>query len=113
MTTKKTTTKGGAGGKAGRGITWKDLRDHNPLALHEVRRLSYDVALRGLEAEDARSLLVLFHAFTYEQDKADRERMLQQIKESFAWLFPAFDDAVRGEICRAVESFREGGADDE
>jgi len=87
-----------------------DISDRNPLALREVRALAYDVALRGLEAEEARQLLVLFHAFTYEQDKANREGMLQQIKESFGWLFRSFDEAMCDEIRTALEAFRKGGA---
>jgi hypothetical protein len=57
------------------------LHDGNPLTVDDVRKLADSVALANLEAAQAGDLLLLFHAFTYEQSHAERECMLQNIKE--------------------------------
>lgn len=52
--------------------------------------------------------MLLCHAFTFEESKAEPEGMLQQVKEASARLFPAFDKMVSGEMGRSLAELKEG-----
>lgn len=84
------------------------LDGRNPLTFDEVSELASALAF-NLEPDEARRLLLLCHAFTFEESKAEREGMLQKVKEASAWLFPAFDKMVSGEIERSLDELK-GGA---
>lgn len=105
MTTKKSTPKRAAK----TGATAPYTYPRNPLTLDEVKQLARSISLR-IDAREATDLLLLCHAFTFEESKAEREGMLQQVKEASAWLFPAFDAMVAGEIARGLAELKEGGA---
>jgi hypothetical protein len=82
------------------------LSGNNPLTIEDVTALATDFALTTLEAREGRKLLLLFHAFTYEPNRGTRERMLQAIKEAFAFIFPAFDTMLRDEIRAELAALR-------
>ena len=90
------------------------LHDGNPLTVDDVRELAVSIALANLEAAQAGDLLLLFHAFTFEPSRAERECMLQNVKEAFAFIFPAFDEMMSGVIGKSLRILREsqegGGA---
>jgi hypothetical protein len=83
------------------------LLGSNPLTTDDVRELADSIALANLEATEAGRLLLLFYAFTYEQSRAERECMLQNVKEAFAFVFPAFDEMMSGVIGKSLRILRE------
>ena len=87
-------------------ITAADLRGRNPLTHDEAATLAVRIC-ETLSAEDVARLLLLVHAFTYE-DPSERESMSSTIEDRLISSLPRVDE-FRYEAMRCqLEDLRKG-----
>lgn len=59
--------------------------------------------------ESIARLLLLVHAFTYEDDTTARENMQQSVEDKLSPFLPSHDKMVRGDMARVLDGLKRGG----
>jgi hypothetical protein len=86
--------------------------DTNPLTLDEVERIAESLAwtLAGGPDSDLALFLLLCRAFTYEEDRTEREHMLCAVEAKAGVLLPGFTRNLCAAAGEALDDLRKGGA---